>query len=237
MDYDSFLQLVKTRRSIHRFKPDPVPDEYIDKIIEAARWAPSGYNLQPWEFVVVKDQSLKDGIVHVFKEASGNASKMETAREKWQVKTGSVIPPVQSGGTINDYTKAPVFIILYGDTRTNLGLPMERRYDYPLMQSAFLSGLASAFLYMHLAATSLGLASQWVSSSARPYPHCKVKELLGIPPELEVYDMMALGFADEAPKPRIVRQRRDIVHYDYCGVETFRTDQTVRDFIIKIRNR
>ena len=45
-----------------------------------------------------------------------------------------------------------------------MGLPMERRYDYPLMQGAFLSGLASAFLYMHLAATSLGLASQWVSS-------------------------------------------------------------------------
>ena len=39
MDYDSLLELVKTRRSIRRFKPNPIPDEYIDKIIEAARWA------------------------------------------------------------------------------------------------------------------------------------------------------------------------------------------------------
>jgi nitroreductase len=39
MDYESFLELVKNRRSIHRFKSDPVPDEYINKIIEAARWA------------------------------------------------------------------------------------------------------------------------------------------------------------------------------------------------------
>ena len=85
MDYDSFLELVKTRRSIHRFKPDPIPDEYIDKVIEAARWAPSGFNLQPWEFVVIKDPKLKDGIVQIFKEVSNNSAKMELAREKWQI--------------------------------------------------------------------------------------------------------------------------------------------------------
>ena len=45
MDYESFLELVKKRRSIRRFKPDPVPNEYVGKIIEAARWAPSGFNL------------------------------------------------------------------------------------------------------------------------------------------------------------------------------------------------
>ncbi|MFO7772970.1 MAG: nitroreductase family protein [Dehalococcoidia bacterium] len=60
MDYDSFLELVKKRRSIRRFKPDPVPDEYVDKIIEAVRWAPSGFNLQPWDFVVVNEKELKD---------------------------------------------------------------------------------------------------------------------------------------------------------------------------------
>jgi len=54
MDYDGFLELVKKRRSIRLFKPDAVPDEYIDKIIEAARWAPSGANVQPWEFLVIK---------------------------------------------------------------------------------------------------------------------------------------------------------------------------------------
>ncbi|MGM0686745.1 MAG: nitroreductase family protein [Promethearchaeati archaeon] len=63
MDYEGFLELVKKRRSVRRFKPDPIPDEYVDKIIEAARWAPSGFNLQPWEFVVVKEKELKDTIV------------------------------------------------------------------------------------------------------------------------------------------------------------------------------
>ena len=47
MNYDSLLELVKKRRSIRRFKPDPIPDENIEKIIEVARWAPSGFNMQP----------------------------------------------------------------------------------------------------------------------------------------------------------------------------------------------
>ncbi|MFC1901977.1 nitroreductase family protein [Chloroflexota bacterium] len=236
MDYGSFLELVKKRRSIHRFKPDPVPDEYIDQIIEAARWAPSGFNLQPWEFVVVRDQKLKDGIVQIFKEATANTSKMEAAREPWQIKSRPTPPPSQPSEPVNDYTKAPVFIILFGDARTNVGLPMVRRYDYPQMQGAFLSGLASAFLYMHLAATSLGLASQWVSRVATPYGHCLVKHLLGVPHELEAYDMMVVGYPDGEPRPRIVRNKEEMVHYDYCGEGAFRSDEAVSDFIIKIRN-
>ena len=63
MDYDSLLELVKERRSIRRFKPDPIPDNFIDKIIEVARHAPSGFNMQPWEFVVVKKPELREKIV------------------------------------------------------------------------------------------------------------------------------------------------------------------------------
>jgi nitroreductase len=160
---------------------------------------------------------------------------MEAGRESWQSKGRAIAPLPQPGGTGNDYTKAPVFIILFGDTRTNVGLPMGRRYDYPLMQGAFLSGLASAFLYMQMAATTLGLASQWVSAVANPYAHCLVKHLLGVPHELEAYDMMAVGYPDGESRPRIVRDRQEMVHYDYCE-GTFRSDEAVRDFIIKLRN-
>jgi nitroreductase len=232
MDYESFLELVKKRRSIRRFKSESVPEEYIDKIIEAARFAPSGFNLQPWEFVVVRDQELKDNIVRIFREGAAGFAKMEATREPWQVKN----KPVQPSPPANDYSAASVFIILLGDTRTNVGLPMSRRYDQPLTQSAFLSGLASAFLYMHLAATSLGLASQWVSAISNPYSHCLVKNLLGIPHEMEAYDMMAVGYPDMEPGPRTIRDRTEMVHHDYCDEGSFRSDEEVRDFIVRIRN-
>ena len=67
MDYESLLELVKSRRSTHRYKPDPVPDDYVDKIIELALWAPSGANSQPWEFIVVKKNDLRESIVKYFK--------------------------------------------------------------------------------------------------------------------------------------------------------------------------
>ena len=54
MDYETFLQLVKTRRSYRKIKPDLIPDEYIDKLLDVVRWAPSGGNMQPWEVIVVK---------------------------------------------------------------------------------------------------------------------------------------------------------------------------------------
>ena len=47
MDYDQLLELVKRRRSKRRFKPDPIPDASIERIIEVARWAPSGFNRLP----------------------------------------------------------------------------------------------------------------------------------------------------------------------------------------------
>ena len=235
MDYDSFLELVKNRRSIRRFKPDLIPDEYVDKIIEAARWAPSGFNLQPWEFIVVKDKKIKDSIVQILREDMEHHARMEATRETWQVKTArsqsSPLPKVA-----NDYSNAPVFILLFGDTRTQVGLPMIRRFNYQLTQLAYISGLASAMLYMHLAATTLGLASQWVSAVGNPYGHCLVKNLLGIPPALEAYDMMAVGYPDAGPRPRFVRDREEMVHRDYCGEGAFRTDEAVRSFIVKIRN-
>jgi len=49
--YEEFLELVKTRRTIRAIKPDPISDELVVKILEAARWAPTGFNMQPLELV------------------------------------------------------------------------------------------------------------------------------------------------------------------------------------------
>ncbi len=50
-----FLSLVKTRRSIRRYRAEPVPRETLLSVLEAARWAPSAVNGQPWHFLVVND--------------------------------------------------------------------------------------------------------------------------------------------------------------------------------------
>lgn len=56
---ESLLTLFKRRRSIRRYKPDPVPDEMVEQLLKAARWAPSASNRQPWEFIVVRDEAIR----------------------------------------------------------------------------------------------------------------------------------------------------------------------------------
>ncbi len=63
----SVMEAIQKRRSIRKFKPDPVPDELINQMLEAARLAPSGTNRQPWRFQIIRDQELKEKL---FKEAS-----------------------------------------------------------------------------------------------------------------------------------------------------------------------
>jgi len=232
MDYENFLELVKKRRSIRSFKADPIPDDYIDKIIEAARWAPSGFNLQPWEFVVVKNQELRKGIVQYLRDFMATSGPLEATRESWQgpkPPAGAPTPPL-------GFANAPVFIIPFGDIRFRVGLPMIHRYNEESWDRTYTSTMASAFLYMHLAATSLGLASQWVSAVTQPTVHCLIKQLLGIPAPLKIYDMLALGYPDVKPAPRLVRSREEMVHYDFCGEDDFKNDEQVKDFIFRIRN-
>jgi nitroreductase len=141
----------------------------------------------------------------------------------------SVSSPVREPG----YKNAPVFIILCGDPRT--------KEAYPLLtlltrgDSHFTSGLASAFLYMTLAATALGLGSQWVSATGNPFVKCFLRGLLEIPEKLEIYDMMVLGYPAYEPKPRFVRERAEMVHHGRYDKVKYRSDEEIRNFIVGLR--
>src|SRR4051794_38912116 len=52
------FEVMRTMRAMRRLKPDPVPDELLEKLVEAATWAPSGSNQQAYEFVVVTDREV-----------------------------------------------------------------------------------------------------------------------------------------------------------------------------------
>ena len=54
------FEAIKDRRSVRKYKPEPVPEDLVKKILEAAVWAPSGSNIQPWKFIVIKDKKVLD---------------------------------------------------------------------------------------------------------------------------------------------------------------------------------
>ncbi len=66
---NEMLKTIKNRRTIRRFKSDPIGDEKLQSILDAGRWAPSFSNLQPWRFIVIKDQKLKSLLDKAAKES------------------------------------------------------------------------------------------------------------------------------------------------------------------------
>jgi nitroreductase len=70
-----FYEVIRTRRSIRSYRPDPIPEEALNRVLEAARIAPSGSNRQPWKFVIVKDDSTKMQLAR----ACGNQGFIATA--------------------------------------------------------------------------------------------------------------------------------------------------------------
>ena len=68
MPEPGLFETIYSQRAIRRFKPEPVPGEVIERIIEAATYAPSGGNRQPWAFVVVTDPAKRDRIAEWYHE-------------------------------------------------------------------------------------------------------------------------------------------------------------------------
>jgi len=62
------LEVIKKRRSVRKYKKDPIPEEALLRVLEAARLAPSGKNFQPWKFIIVKDKSLKEKLARASAE-------------------------------------------------------------------------------------------------------------------------------------------------------------------------
>ena len=60
-----FYKVIRTRRSVRSYKKDPIPEEVLNRVLDAARVAPSGGNRQPWKFILVKDATLKQKMVSV----------------------------------------------------------------------------------------------------------------------------------------------------------------------------
>ena len=63
------LRTIRNRRTVRRFKSDPIEDEKLQAILDAGRWAPSFSNLQPWRFIVIKDQKLKNALDKAARES------------------------------------------------------------------------------------------------------------------------------------------------------------------------
>lgn len=190
----SFLDLVLRRRSIRKYKPDPIPEDKIRYVLEAARHAPSWANQQCWKYIVVTDNDLKRRIT----ETAPLPPPPEALPPYWD---RSLLPPFEPRP--RDWmARAPVIIVGCADP---LKSGRKEGKDY------YLVDMGISMEHLILAATEQGLGTCWVGGG---FNEAIVKEVLGIPEGVRVVALTPLGYPDEQPAPRPRRRFEEIVSYN-----------------------
>jgi len=211
-------KLVQQRRSIRGYDAiRQVSDEAIRTILDCARWAPSGGNGQPWEFIVVRDPAVRHKIADFY------LKQMEPKREMDMAVRGT------AKMTGDGFRHAPVHVIILGDPRVKEAYPIRTKLEKA--ESHFITGLANATLLVHLAATAMGLASQYVSDANSPYMETMIKALLGIPEPLRVYHLVPIGYAKSAVAAPPRRGLDELIHSGCYDMNKFRSDEQFTGFV------
>jgi nitroreductase len=218
MNIEELQSLVEQRRSIRGYdEKREVTDETIRTILNCARWAPSGGNGQPWEFIIVRDRDTRHKIADYYMKQMEQKREMDMAVRGTAKMTG------------DGFRHAPVHILILGDPRVKEAYPIRSKLEKA--ESHFITGLANATLLIHLAATSIGLASQYVSDANSPYMETMIKALLKIPEPLRIYHLVPIGYAKGpvAAPPR--RALDEILHYETYDMNKFRSDEQMAGFV------
>ena len=186
-------EVIRIRRSIRKFKPDPIPDEKVRLLLESARLAPSGTNTQPWRFIVVRDDDTK-------------AKLQRAAHNQRHIKRAPVI--IVCCADLEAFKEFPARV----DELIGSGALPERTREVfiPYIEKgmstvtkdalmvAAAANVAIAIEHIVLKAVEIGLGTCWV----RWYEDEKVKEILDIPDNIEVMALLPVGIPDENPSPR-----------------------------------
>jgi nitroreductase len=233
MQYEDLLGLVRSRRTIRTIAPDPIPEETVEKILEVARWAPTGFNMQPMEFLVTQDPELRSQAKKIIDDwIETDFYALEATREEWQ---GPSWDPKIHGRL--ECPLAPVFIFILGDNRRRLGLPMNARHERLKGDSIFESSLSNAFVFAWLAVHSLGLAAQPVSAVKNGKVQGLIKQVLGLPDFIYVYELLLVGYSamEGEPSAKLMRHLDEMVHRDRAGGKEFLSDEELKKQIRKLR--
>jgi nitroreductase len=234
--YEMLLELVKRRMSVRKFRPDPIPDDTISKILEVARWAMSGANSQPWEFVVVTDSAIKKQLRDAYSEHNTDfIFWMEQQREynlrhpSYQVKDDPH-ESLRFNKAKANWHLAPALIVVLGDGRRQWGTVMGA-HTFGRDQSHLTDSLANASFLIHLAVASLGLTSEWVSIHIEE-PH---KRILGVPDLLKLYLIIPIGYADVPARAGVRRPLEDMVHRERYDMSKHMSNEEVVKYLYSLR--
>jgi len=196
------------RRDVRgQFKPDPVPDEVLSRILMAAHHAPSVGFMQPWDFMVIKSDDVKKNVHDLFQKAHNEAAEMfdEERRETYRnLKLEGIL-------------ESPINLCITCDRDRSGPVVVGRTH----MKTMDLYSSVCAVQNLWLAARAEGLGVGWVSIMDAP----ELKEALGIPKRITVIGYLCMGYVShfyEKPELEMAGWRKrlpieELMHFDQWG--------------------
>ena len=180
-DIDALDRILRSRRDIRRFRPDPVPEEVLTAILGAGHAAPSVGHSQPWRFIVVTDPSIRDHAAHL-----ADRMRLEQAYQLTPDRGQRLLDLKLEG-----LREAPVGIVVACDRRTPAAGVLGRA-TFP---DTDLWSCACAIENMWLTARAHGVGMGWVTL----FDPADLGGLLGLPDGVETLGWLCLGWPDELP--------------------------------------
>ncbi len=206
------MKVIQDRRSIRQYTDEPVSEEALEMILEAARQAPSGENAQPWRFIIVKDPETRKRMGAIAGGGSGRRFTAEFVTQKMQerfatledeAKRKAAFEKLTSGQVSAFLAEAPVNIVVCG--RKDV-------WDLPYDTSAAIEN-------MLLMVTALGLGACWVIAPCIDIrDEERLKDLLGVPEGLKIVSIVAVGHPARYPRPRPRIPLHELVYREKWGV-------------------
>ena len=208
-DAETLLDIIRTRRSVRVYKSGKVTDKQLETILEAARWAPSGANTQPWEFVITRDRRKMKRVREIYDD-------------EWRQRKRE--DPVHYKGLKKDYVgDVSVLVLVCGDARTQkVYLTTRQPGD---REKLFQASIANAVQQMMLAAASMKLGTVWVSVREEVEP--ELRKLFGVPPELRLLWVVPIGHARSWPKAKPRRKISAFAHREIYNSGKLRRDTDI----------
>jgi 5,6-dimethylbenzimidazole synthase len=236
--YEMLMDLLQRRMSTRKLKSDPLPEGAIEKILDAGRWAMSGANAQPWEYIVVTDPAVKKALFKVYREEMDDYNfwmeqmRLPELRHPAFHVTGDLEEQLRKLKARPGFAEAPALIVVLGDGRRQWATVMGG-HTFGRHQSHLTDALANTSILMHLAAASMGLGTQWVTIHVEE----GFKKVLGVPDVMTLYLIIPVGYPDVPAKEGVRRSLSEIVHQNKYDMSKHMSNQQVIDYIYELRGK
>ncbi len=232
MDYADYIEILKSRRTVRSFSEEPVSISDIEKCLEAARFAMSGSNAQPWDFVIVTKDDKRKKLIESKNRIHSELCSIEETR-----KPEYYYPPLKNDVSYIPFRNAPAFVVVLADRRAYQACHLAVHYG--LVESSpdsmFHKGIGNATANIIMAAHILGIDSTWLSVDKLWEE--EIKNLLKIPRIYEIPTVVALGHRDYDPPQAYRRELSEMVHYEEYDMDKYRTGEDIKRFVCELRIR